>query len=187
MVTGISFRVTKIDRTTAACQPRLDEYLNRVFLIPDGFSGVVVVVYEEAGGIVPVRDGDGRDVLRVPSDGVLRLRRKAPAVVGGKDIYFLVRADGTRARLLAGRNQSPRMYQAFGNTLGGTTLQPVTTTLQDGSKAWVQGPESPPGKTCEIFMVGVPESRNDWTEIRDTACDSAVYGKGGAPWLRSYE
>lgn len=164
-----------------------NEYNDRDFLIPEGFSGPVLVLYEQTAGVSPKRSKEGRDQLQVPPDGVLRLRRKSPEVVRGFDRYFLVRANGTRERIPVGHELPPsetKRFQVFGQGLGGMPGRPVLTRLADGTERWVHDSEGPGSFAVEDFIVGAPASRNDWHSLRDALLERTLYGEHGPPWLR---
>src|SRR5450432_3380849 len=62
---------------------------DRVFLVPRGYLGPVVVLYGDDRGVRDLaRDGSGRRVFDVPRDGVLRLREQGPDILVGPVGYF---------------------------------------------------------------------------------------------------
>lgn len=127
-------------------------------LIPDGYVGPVVIVFDDPSGEPPKHAEDGGVVYEIPPDGVLRLSTPAPEA-GLYDVeYFYVQPDGTRRRLPQSTDSS--VLQVFAVVDGATA----------GEKE-----ESPPDRwTWRAYIVGVRNEREDWVQVRGEATGRAI-------------
>ena len=124
-------------------------------LIPDGYVGPVVIVFNDPEGEAPNRGEDGGVVYEIPPGGVLRL--STPALEAGLyDItYFYVRPDGTRQEIPHRGDESE--FQVFAEVDGATGKQ------DDGKPTrWV------------AYVLGVPNERDDWAQVRGEATSRAI-------------
>jgi hypothetical protein len=124
-------------------------------LIPDGYVGPVVIVFDDPNGELPKHDEAGGAVYEIPADGVLRLSTPAPEA-GLYDInYFYVRPDGTRQKLP--HHVDKGTLQVFADGVGATGEQ------EDGKPIrWT------------AYVVGVPNERDDWAQVRGEATSRAI-------------
>lgn len=127
-------------------------------LIPDGYVGPVVIVFDDPSGEPPKHDEDGGVIYEIPPDGVLRLSTPAPeAGLYGVD-YFFVQPDGTRRKLPQDADSS--VLQVFAVVDGAT----------DGDRE-----DRPPDRwTWRAYVVGVPSERDDWVQVRGEATSRAI-------------
>lgn len=128
-------------------------------LIPEGYVGPVVIVFDDPKGEAPKQDGEGGDIYEIPPDGVLRLNTPAPKA-GFYDIrYFYIRPDGTRWEIpwdgLHVRDKSK--IQVFALVIGATGEQEDGKPIQ-----WT------------AYMVGVPSEFDDWYQVREEATRRAI-------------
>jgi len=87
------------------------------YLLPDGFTGWVYVRYDDPS-CEPLGTRDGRNVMRIPSNG--RLCTSTPYETGrARDLYEYVRPDGTTqlidqdAEISLGGFNEPGHYRSF--------------------------------------------------------------------------
>ncbi len=124
-------------------------------LLPAGYVGPVVIVFDNPNGEAPERDEEGGVVHEIPPDGVLRLSTPAPEA-GLYDVnYFYVRPDGTRQEIP--RHADKRTLQVFAEVDGATDEQ------EDGKPIrW------------SAYVVGIPNERDDWAQVRGEATSRAI-------------
>lgn len=144
-------------------------------LIPDGYQGPVVVVYDDPDGVAPTRDEEGHDVYKIPPDGVLRLSTPSPEA-GLYDVkYFYVRPDGSSYELPASipHVADDKLLQVFAVVDVGSVLK---------------GPDAKPRdpRTCKAYVVGVPVERDDWVWLREQATKRALGLPPDPAWMREH-
>jgi hypothetical protein len=125
---------------------------SEVHLIPAGYTGPVVIVYEEGkGGSSPSQDGSSF-VYEIPPDGVLRVDKPIPKGRINMKFYYVL-ADMERTELPF--QADGRSIQAFGTVVGSTGA---------------------PGREIQwkAYVVGVPGERDDWLRLRNSAIDLAL-------------
>jgi hypothetical protein len=66
-----------------------------VYLIPKGFTGAVVIIFDQRGA-APAETENGKQVYRIPLNGVLRTQVKPSYRIKGRE-YFYVDIDGSRS------------------------------------------------------------------------------------------
>ena len=127
-------------------------------LIPEGYVGPVVIVFDDPKGKAPKRDENGGVVYEIPPDGVLRLNTPAPEA-GFYDInYFYVRPDGTTTGLL--ERAEDGALQVF--------------AVVDGATAGEKDERPPDRWTWTAYVIGVPSERGDWVQVRGEATSRAI-------------
>ena len=124
-------------------------------LLPDGYVGPVVIVFDDPNGKAPEHDEEGAVVYEIPPDGVLRLCTPAPEA-GLYDVnYFYVRPDRTRQEIP--RHVEQATLQVFAEVDGTTGEQ------EDGNPIrW------------SAYVVGVPNERDNWGKVRGEATSHAI-------------
>jgi len=130
---------------------------SEVHLIPEGYTGPVVILYGVQGGSSVQRDEHGTVIYRIPPDGVLRLQGSASAMGFYDKGYFYEAADGTRIEL---------PYQAATNVLQVFAAVEGVTELLDG--------EPTNSQRFQAYVVGVPGDRGGWAPLRDKATPDAI-------------
>ena len=83
-----------ITALTAGCEPRID---NEIHLIPAGYVGAVLIVFNDPGG-VPEEYENGWRVYRIGANGVLRTRFRLTYGVG-KGKFFYMEPGGHREEI----------------------------------------------------------------------------------------
>lgn len=68
-----------------------------IYLIPQGFKGGVVILFDQPNGVVPDVDA-GRFVYPIPSNGVLYVQGPPQPGLVNKEFYY-ISADGKRTRI----------------------------------------------------------------------------------------
>lgn len=127
-------------------------------LIPDGYVGPVVIVFDDPKGKAPKRDEKGGVVYEIPPDGVLRLNTPAPEA-GLYEINFLyVRPDGTTTELP--ERAEDGVLQIF--------------AMVDGATAGEKEERPPDRWTWTAYVIGVPSERGDWVQARGKATSRAI-------------
>jgi hypothetical protein len=124
------------------------------YLVPDGYIGPVTVVYSSSEGELLQYDSDGVVAYRIGSGGALRVQGVGPLEGPVRAEYFYVTKSGTRTPI-PWEHDSADVLQAF--------------DVQVGSVAetrWLS------------FLVGVPRSRSDWSELRLRHLERAVNLEG---------
>jgi len=130
-------------------------------LLPDGYTGPVVIVFGDAHGRPPGREGDGGVVYVIPPDGVLRLSTPPPDP-GWYDMrYYYVRSDGTRQEIAS--HVDERTLQIFAEVDG---------------MAGGRGNENEDAILWRAYVVGVPDERDDWVKEREEATSRAISARG---------
>lgn len=133
-------------------------------LIPDGYIGPVVIVFDDPSGAPPGHDEEGGVVYEIPADGVLRLSTPAPEA-GLYDVnYFYARPGGSRRELPQSTDSSA--LQVF--------------AVVDGATAGEKEERPPDRWTWGAYIVGVPDERDDWVQVRGEATSRAI----GIPGLQ---
>ncbi len=81
-----------------ACIP-LRTTLDAIYLIPQGYEGVVVIFFDQPNGIEPESEG-GQYVYKIPADGLLRVKTHGQGglIVSGEK-YFYVSENGEREEI----------------------------------------------------------------------------------------
>lgn len=91
---------------------------NGVYLMPSGYVGSVIILYDQPDGVVPDVEG-GYYVYKIPASGVLKVR--TPAYVGIVNLkYFYVDQDGERQEVkhiivTGDRDPQGRPQNKYGN------------------------------------------------------------------------
>jgi len=134
-----------------------------VHLLPEGFTGPVVLVFDDPTGIAPQHDTEGSVVYDIPSNGVLRLRSGVPPGGVYKKRFYYVDAAGSRTEIPYHENGG---LQVFADIVG-VTAWPVDGVEQQ--TRWA------------AYVVGDPSQRGDWTEQRIKATEDAI---GAPPSIR---
>ena len=66
-----------------------------IYLIPEGFTGGVIIVFNQPDGIMPEKDKDGTIIYRVPKDGLIKV--KEPLAKAAYEFkYYFVDGKGNR-------------------------------------------------------------------------------------------
>ncbi len=60
-----------------------------VYLIPEGFTGGVIVLYNQPDGIIPETADDGTIIYRIPKDGFLKVKPPLKKVAYKFNYYFV--------------------------------------------------------------------------------------------------
>jgi len=92
-----------------------------VYLLPEGFRGGVVILFDQPYGIRTETEG-GRYVYLIPDDGVLRATNSPPTGIIGRDYYF-VAAGGQRMKIDYLRITGDRSVQGFPQNKFGNITQ----------------------------------------------------------------
>ena len=132
---------------------------SEVHLIPDGYAGPVVILFDDPLGDEAPRDGDGAVVYQIPDGGVLRVKNLPPRAGFYRKQFYYVAADGTRRELP--HRVDEEVLQVFDDVQGVTEILDGQPT---GSMRWA------------AYVVGLPSSRSDWAQVRDEAAKQAVRG-----------
>jgi hypothetical protein len=61
---------------------------NGVYLIPKGFTGGIVILFERPDGVEPDVEG-GLYVYRIPKDGLLKIKGKGYTGIVNKSYYYV--------------------------------------------------------------------------------------------------
>ncbi len=69
-----------------------------IYLIPEGYTGSVILLYDQQNGVEPETDKDGTIYYRVPKDGFLRAKSSGERERYEVD-YFYVDENGKRTEL----------------------------------------------------------------------------------------
>ncbi len=69
-----------------------------IFLIPEGFTGGVIILYNQPDGIVPETADDGTIIYRIPKDGFLKVKPPLKKVAY-KFNYYYVDANDKRTEI----------------------------------------------------------------------------------------
>lgn len=131
-----------------------------VHLIPEGFTGPVVIVYAIPGGVVSGRDSNGAMVFRIPRSGILLTNAQARGAGWHSLSYFFLNdTNGTRAALPhpGADPVDPRRLQVFGAGSGVT--------------AKVDGRDD---IRYQYYVVGSPAEMPNWGESLEAAIERAV-------------
>jgi hypothetical protein len=127
-------------------------------LIPDGYVGPVVIVFDDPKGEAPKRDENGGVIYEIPPDGVLRLSTPAPEVGFYNISYFYVRPDGARREIP--KRVDKAVLQVF--------------AVVDGATNGEREKRPPARWTWSAYIVGVPSNRDDWVQVRGEATSRAI-------------
>lgn len=126
---------------------------SEVHLIPEGYVGVVVILYDASNGETPLRSDDGTVTYAIGGDGFLAVSN--PALPAGfyDTRYYYLSTDGSRSEIpYEGETSSLQIFSAVDGVTG---TEPAATK-------WAS------------YVVGVPAQRSDWAELRDQAVERAV-------------
>jgi len=63
------------------------------YLISEGFTGGVIILYNQPDGIMPETTKDGRIVYRIPNDGFLKVKSPLKRIAYKFNYYFVDAAD----------------------------------------------------------------------------------------------
>ena len=130
-------------------------------LIPDGYVGPVVIVFEDARGVEIKQDGDGGIVYEIPGGGVLRQNTSLPEAGWRHVHYFYVGLDGARREIPRDVDRSE--FQVFGMQDGASY-----PSVNEKPIRWI------------VYLLGVPNERRDWDQVRSEAIARAC----GIPFIR---
>src|SRR4030095_11369099 len=124
-------------------------------LIPDGYTGPVVIVFDDAKGVLPKRDHAGGIVYEIPRDGVLRLITPPPNPGVYKVTYFYVSPDGKRQKIPLDADDG--VLQIFADVSGATGAEGGGKPIR-----WA------------AYIVGIANERDDWAKLRGEATSRAI-------------
>ena len=69
-----------------------------IYLIPEGFTGGVIIVFNQQDGITPEKDKDGTIIYRVPKNGLIKV--KEPLAKAAYELkYYFVDDKGNKTRI----------------------------------------------------------------------------------------
>ena len=86
--------------------------LEAIYLIPKGFTGVVVIIFDQPDG-TPAETENGKQVYRIPLNGILRTQAKPSYRIKGRE-YFYVDVDDSRSKVPI---LLPSGWEDIGNTI----------------------------------------------------------------------
>lgn len=139
-----------------------------MYLLPDGYTGPVVIVYDEAAG-VPLEYEEGKRVYRIPPDGLLETQASVNEGLIQQQ-YFYVDADGNRRplrdTLIQFVDGTERGTFAFGQQIGSTSYSVPVVTGGD-TTGWYSG-DSTNLFTYTSFLVGETANRDSLWRQRDS-------------------
>jgi hypothetical protein len=125
-------------------------------LIPDGYTGPVVIVFRDASG-VNVDTQKGERTFQLPSSGVLRIKGPAPAAGIAHVAYLYVSGPhGKRELPLQKGNDELQVFGVKGGEIGS-----LMHTKADG-EVITRGP----GVEWRSYIVGAPSARTDWAQLQ---------------------
>lgn len=107
-------------------------------LIPKGFTGPVIIIYDQKDG-KPEKYEDDFRIYEIPADGVLRTQFKHPKgfIAPGKLLYYYVDVDGRRQltylEKTAGANDDGKP-KVFGVESSLSTIRYLVGYLSEGDK-----------------------------------------------------
>lgn len=144
--------------TSCAGQGCSGSGFGETYILPPGFSGPVVIVFEQSDGelLEPADDCDLR--FRVPADGVLRVANPSPE----SGIYwrrFMVGKPDEGWVDNIGEDLASTEHQVFGFIIGGSDTR---DGLRTGGISWV------------AFLVGIPAEIASPHRVLHEAIDRAV-------------
>ena len=133
-------------------------------LLPDGYTGPVVIVFRDPSGIS--LDTQKRErTFQLPSNGILRIKEAAPPDGIVRTEFFYVGGAQGKRELPAGKGKDE--FQIFAEQDG--TIGSVNWTKADG-EVTMRGP----GVQWTSYIVGVPSSRPDWIQLQREFVKAAV-------------
>lgn len=118
-----------------------------IYLIPRGFVGNVVIVFEQIRGI-PAEYKKGMRVYRIPSSGILKTQFKPNYGLHVPDEYYYISLDGKLTKPLRYISDIKSMNTG---SLAGDTICFQNTPVSDSNK---------PRNNYNIFLVS-PELKSD--------------------------
>lgn len=126
-----------------------------VYVLPEGYVGPVVIVYDVPGRVKPAGDYDTTLSYVIPPNGILRIDGQPPrSAVYDIRVYY-GHDDGSLKSIPV--SDGPTAAQAFGWETG-----TGGTTPDNAAVHWT------------TFVVGVPNERADWLARRDEAVARAT-------------
>jgi len=135
---------------------------SEVHLIPEGYRGPVVILYESSAVESELPRERDSTIYKIGNDGVVSVATQARSP-GFYDVkYFYVAPDGTRSELPY--ETDTEKLQVFGAVDGMTRA----------------GDDSPSRSVrWAAYIVAVPSERDDWVQLREHAVERAVRGLWG--------
>lgn len=130
---------------------------SEVHLIPDGYTGPVVILFDDPLGQELARSDDGTVTYRIPDRGVLRVRNAAPRAGFYKKRFYYVTSDEVLQPIP--HRVADGVFQVFADVQGVTEILDGQPT---GSVRW------------SAYVVALPKGRSDWVQVRDEATEQAV-------------
>lgn len=127
-----------------------------IHLIPDGYEGPVVVVFDDPKGKFLEQNEKGAFVYKIPPSGELRVKGPRPGPEIHALRFFYDKAGGPPQRIPShGKNTDIQVFaEWFGNY----------TNVQEGKAAVYY----------TSYIVGIPNKRDDWISLRRQAIDKAI-------------
>lgn len=91
-----------------------------IYLIPEGFTGGVIILYNQPDGITPEKTDDGKIIFHVPKDGLIKVKEPLERTAY-RLTYFFVDEKG---------NRTPIEY-LYPNHSGGNPGDPSSREIND--------------------------------------------------------
>jgi hypothetical protein len=130
---------------------------SELHIIPQGFVGPVVIVFDQPVREEALRDDAGALVYKIPTHGVLCVSNSAPKAGFYRKQFYYEAADGELQELP--HRVADQSIQVFADGYGVTEVLDGKPT---GSVRWL------------AYVVGTPRGRTDWVQLRDAAVERAV-------------
>jgi len=125
-----------------ACWAHTD---SETHLLPAGFSGPVVIIYEDSASAEAMRDDGGAVLYSVPASGILRVQNPSPPAGFYEKSYFYQDERGRRTVIPSSDEEAtPRV---FGQVTGVTGSAPDEVRWQ-------------------AYLVGDPDEIDQWGWLR---------------------
>ena len=140
-----------------------DRAAPEIHLLPSGFTGPVVILFEQSDGAPPLMDGPAR-VYQIPASGVLRTQfRDNPGWSSPK--YYYRDASGRRTSIVAGAPCEDSL-----------AADPVQACLE--GTLYIGNRSAPP---YSAYVVGRRRDREEASERVDSLVRAVVYGETKSP------
>jgi hypothetical protein len=155
--------LTATSINTASCGRSV---ASQIHLIPKGYTGPVVLVFNDATGQDTVRREGLSSVFDIPTNGILRLRSSSPDPQILLVHHYYVDADGTRREIPHGGDENT--VQVFGVEAGSVGSVDI---VNSGSRTTHNNEE-----TWMLYFIGAPasHSQTEWRRSRAEVLDSAL-------------
>ncbi len=145
-----------------------DPGLETIYLIPRGFTGVVVIIFDQHDG-VPAETEAGKQVYRIPLNGVLRTQMKPTYRMKGRE-YFYVDIDGSRSRI-------PILLPAGWEDIG-DTIDTIDKNRNDiyvfGEEMGATAKNKPDHRVFRTFIVSEAKNIEAVLRSRNRVIDNAL-------------